>query len=54
MNYVFIDEIHLIDNMINPVLTKGKYVIAKPGDANIVGFVDVVLGLSKEKILIYT
>ncbi|MCQ2742426.1 MAG: ATP-binding protein [Bacilli bacterium] len=48
MNYVIIDEIQLVDTIINPIYTNGKYIIAKKGDENTVSFIDVVLGLSRE------
>ena len=49
LNYVFLDEIQLVDKVINPVYTDGKVVLAKEGDENVVTFVDLVLGLSREK-----
>ena len=49
MNYVMIDEIQLVDKIINPTYTEGKYVLANNNDKNIVTFVDVVLGLSRIK-----
>ena len=48
MNYVFIDEIQLVDSIVNPALTEGKYVLAKKDDAEKVTFVDVILGLSRK------
>ena len=48
-NYVFLDEIQLLDKVINPIYTDGKTVLAKEGDENIITFVDVILGLSREK-----
>ena len=48
--YVFIDEIQLVDTIINPVYTNGKYVVArKEGEENTISFVETVLGLSREK-----
>lgn len=47
--YVFIDEIQLVDTIINPLYTDGRYILAKEGDLNTVSFVEVVLGLSREK-----
>ena len=47
--YVFIDEIQLVDTIINPVYTDGKYVPAAKGATNTISFVEVVLGLSREK-----
>ncbi len=35
--------------LVNPVLTEGKHVLAKKTDEQIVSFVDVILGLSREK-----
>ena len=49
MRYVFIDEIQLVNTIINPVFTDGKHVIAKNGDEGAIGFVEVVLGLSRKK-----
>ncbi len=45
--YVFIDEIQLVTEIINPEFTKGEIVAAKDGDDNVISFVDVVLGLSR-------
>ena len=47
--YVFIDEIQLVDTIVNPTYTDGKYVPAGKEDKNTVSFVDVVLGLSREQ-----
>ena len=47
--YVFLDEIQLVNTIINPIYTDGKYIIAKESDENVVTFVDVILGLSREK-----
>ncbi|MBO7697725.1 MAG: ATP-binding protein [Erysipelotrichaceae bacterium] len=47
--YVFIDEIQLVDTIINPIYTNGKYVLAKKNDENTISFVETVLGLSREK-----
>ncbi len=49
MNYVFIDEIQMVNTIVNPIFTNGKYIIAKKDDINVISFVDVVLGLSREK-----
>lgn len=46
--YVFLDEIQLVDTIINPVYTEGKYVLAKADDKNVVTFVETVIGLSRE------
>lgn len=46
---VFLDEIQLVYTLINPNLTEGKHVLAKKDDSEVVSFVDVVLGLSREK-----
>ena len=48
-NYVFLDEIQKVYPIINPNLTEGKHVPAGPNDQETVTFVDVVLGLSREK-----
>ena len=49
MNYVFIDELQLVQPIINPIYTDGKYVIAKKEDKDIITFVEVLLGLSRAK-----
>ena len=49
INYVFIDEIQLVNTIINPVYTGGKHIIAGKDDKDVIGFVDVVLGLSRKK-----
>ena len=49
MHYVFVDEIQLVNTIINPVFTDGKHVLAKNGDEGAIGFVEVVLGLSRKK-----
>jgi len=49
MNYVFIDELQLVTSIVNPVYTNGEYVIAKKEDKDIITFVEVILGLSREK-----
>ena len=48
-HYVFLDEIQKVYTIVNPTLTNGKHVLAKKGDEEVVSFVDVVLGLSREK-----
>ena len=47
--YVIIDEIQKVYSIVNPNLTDGKHVLAKNSDTEIITFVDVVLGLSREK-----
>ena len=47
--YVFLDEIQKVYTIVNPALTDGKHVLAKEGDTEVVSFIDVVLGLSREK-----
>ena len=49
MNYIFIDEIQLVTPIINPLYTNGKYVLANKNDKDVITFVEVVLGLSREK-----
>lgn len=49
MNFVFIDEIQLVSTIVNPLYPEGKYVIAKNNDKDVISFVEVVLGLSREK-----
>ena len=46
--YVFLDEIQMVYSIINPNLSGGKHILAKTDDMQIVSFVDVVLGLSRE------
>ena len=47
--YVFLDEVQKVFSIVNPVLTDGKHVLAKSTDEQVVSFVDVILGLSREK-----
>ena len=47
--YVFLDEIQKVYTIINPNLTDGKHVLAGKNDTETISFVDVVLGLSREK-----
>ena len=47
--YVFLDEVQKIFPIINPGLTEGKHFPAKKDDEQIISFVDVILGLSREK-----
>ena len=47
--YVFIDEIQKVYTIQNPNLTGGEHILAGKDDANVVSFVDTVLGLSREK-----
>ena len=47
--YVFLDEIQKVYSLINPNLTEGKHVLAGKADTEVITFVDVVLGLSREK-----
>ena len=49
MHYVFLDEIQKVYAIKNPNLTDGKHVPAKKNDMDVVTFVDVILGLSREK-----
>lgn len=49
MHFVFVDEIQKVYTIKNPNLTDGKHVPAKKKDTDTVSFVDVVLGLSREK-----
>lgn len=49
INYVFIDEVQLVTTIVNPIFTNGEYVIAKENDKDVISFVEVVLGLSREK-----
>ncbi|MBR2835933.1 MAG: ATP-binding protein [Coriobacteriales bacterium] len=47
--YVILDEIQMVYTIVNPVLTGGKHTIAQKNDAEVISFIDVVLGLSREK-----
>ena len=47
--YVFIDEIQQVYSIVNPNLTGGVHVLAGAKDSETISFVDVVLGLSREK-----
>ena len=47
--YVVLDEIQMVFTIVNPVLTDGKHVLAKKTDTEVISFVDVILGLSREK-----
>lgn len=47
--YVFLDEIQMVYPIINPNLTEGKHIPAGKKDEQTVTFVDVILGLSREK-----
>ncbi len=47
--YVVLDEIQMVFTIVNPVLTGGKHVLAKKTDTEVISFVDVILGLSREK-----
>ena len=47
--YVILDEIQKVYSLVNPNLTNGKHVPARKTDTEIITFVDVVLGLSREK-----
>ena len=46
---VFLDEIQMVYSIVNPNLTDGKHVLARKDDAQIITFVDVILGLSRER-----
>ena len=46
--YVILDEIQKVLPIINPAFTNGQIILAKDGDENVITFVDVVLGLSRE------
>ena len=55
MNYIFIDEIQLVLSIVNPLYTDYKYVLAKKEDKDVITFVEVILGLTREKYIdIYT
>lgn len=47
--YVFLDEVQKIFSIVNPALTGGSHVLAKKDDEQVITFVDVILGLSREK-----
>ena len=46
---VFLDEIQMVYKIINPNFTEGKHILAKKDDQEVISFVDVILGLSREK-----
>ena len=46
--YVFLDEIQMVYPIINPNLTGGEHIPAGKKDEQIITFVDVILGLSRE------
>lgn len=46
---VFLDEIQMVYPIVNPNLTDGKHVVAKSKDEEVITFVDIILGLSREK-----
>lgn len=48
-SYLIKEIFQLVYTLINPNLTDGKHVLAKKDDSEVVSFVDVVLGLSREK-----
>ncbi len=47
--YIFLDEIQKVFSIINPELVGGKHILAPKNAPEIISFVDVVLGLSREK-----
>ena len=47
--YVFLDEIQMVYTIVNPNLTEGRHILARKGDTQVVTFVDVMLGLAREK-----
>lgn len=47
-HYVILDEIQKVFTIVNPELTDGKIVLANDEDKEVVSFVDVVLGLSRD------
>lgn len=49
MHYVFLDEVQKVYSIINPNLTEGKHIPAGRNDPDVITFVDVILGLSREK-----
>ena len=46
---VFLDDVQMVYAIVNPNLTEGKHKLAKPSDTEVITFVDVILGLSREK-----
>ena len=46
--YIFLDEIQKVYTIINPMLTNGEHKLAGKEDKEVISFVDVVLGLSRE------
>lgn len=49
INYVFLDEIQEVYDIINLALTDGKHIKAKKSDEDVIGFVDVILDLASLK-----
>ncbi len=47
--YIMLDEIQKVFSIVNPSLTNGEIKLAKKGDHEIVSFVDVILGLSRQE-----
>ena len=47
--FVFLDEIQKVYTIVNPTLTGGEHRLAKKDDTEVISFVDIVLGLSREK-----
>jgi len=47
--YIILDEIQTVFTIVNPVLTEGRHVLAGKDDTEVISFVDVILGLSREK-----
>lgn len=45
--YLIIDEIQKVISIVNPILTEGKIVKAKPDSEDIISFTNVILGLMK-------
>lgn len=46
---VFLDEIQMVYKIVNPNLAEGKHIIAQKDDSEVISFVDVILGLSREE-----
>ena len=47
--YAFLDEIQKVFTIVNPALTGGEHILAKESDTEVISFVDIVLGLSREE-----
>lgn len=49
MSFAFLDEIQKVYTIINPALIDGIHVLGGKKDKEVISFVDIVLGLSREE-----